>query len=228
MSVPLGSFRRWWKQNPDVDVVSLALVGGAAGAVALLLGGLRQPLVDACCHHCAGCWRPRSPFRSLEAAPRCFGSAGRPPAAAEHRPRAADALVPEGLEDISLEGPNPQHFQIKSRQRHLGRFPVGAATAHIADSWRKKANRPDDGSTLVVVLERGVKGEDSLSSFDRPLADSLQADSQLRRTTGIRALLYAGRPNWDLLPTVTPHLKRDEPLNPLHFVQILRRPRIAT
>ena len=92
----------------------------------------------------------------------------------------ADSLVPEGFEDMSLEGPNARHVQIKSRLPHRDRFPVGEATRHILDSWDKKPNRPDDGSTLVVVLEHGVKDEHGLGCFDRPLADALSADSGLR------------------------------------------------
>ena len=38
---------------------------------------------------------------------------------------AADVLVPEGFEDMSVEGAGPLHVQVKSRVQHRGRFPVG-------------------------------------------------------------------------------------------------------
>ena len=93
---------------------------------------------------------------------------------------AADVLVPEGFEDMSVEGGSPLHVQVKSRVQHLGRFPVGEATQHVLDAWEKHLGRGEDGSTLVVVFERGVRDEENLADLGRTLADSLSADSALR------------------------------------------------
>ena len=93
---------------------------------------------------------------------------------------AADVLVPEGFEDMSVEGASPLHVQVKSRVQHLGRFPVGDAVKHILKSWERHLSRGEDNSTLVVVFERGVRDEENLAGLGRPLADSLSADSALR------------------------------------------------
>lgn len=93
---------------------------------------------------------------------------------------AADALVPEGFEDMSVEGASPLHVQVKSRVQHLGRFPVRDAAKHILGSWEKHLSRGEDDSTLVVVFERGVSDEENLAGLGRPLGYSLSADSALR------------------------------------------------
>lgn len=97
----------------------------------------------------------------------------------------ADALVPEGFEDMSVEGANPLHVQVKSRVQHLGPFPVAKATRHIFDAWERHLSRREHDSTLVVVFERGVMEEENLADLGRPLADSLSADSALR--AGLRS-----------------------------------------
>ena len=93
----------------------------------------------------------------------------------------ADALVPEGFEDMSLEGPRPWHVQIKSRVKHRNRFPVGEASGIVLDRWQKRSERQSDGSILVVVFERGVKGEDGLNDFDRTLDETLLSGSSFRK-----------------------------------------------
>ncbi|WP_428116601.1 hypothetical protein [Candidatus Poriferisodalis sp.] len=92
----------------------------------------------------------------------------------------ADALVPEGFEDMSLEGSRPRHVQVKSRQRHLGHFPVRAACGHVLEAWDRHSTRLEDGSAVVVVLERGVVDEDDLNDFDQTLENSLSPHSALR------------------------------------------------
>ena len=105
---------------------------------------------------------------------------------------AGHGLVPEGLEDMSVDGPSPLHVQVKSRVQHRGRFPVGEATQHILDAWEKHLSRGEDGSTLVVVFESGVRDEANLADLGQPLADSLSADSALRavlrRAAGARGI----------------------------------------
>ena len=92
----------------------------------------------------------------------------------------ADALVPEGLEDISIESETSRHVQVKSRGEHLGAFPVGTASNHIVDSWLRHRERGTNSDKLTVVLERGITGESGLGRFDTPLIDSLAQDSTLR------------------------------------------------
>lgn len=92
----------------------------------------------------------------------------------------ATSLVPEGFEDMSLEGPQPRQVQIKSRVRHLGPFPVAVACRHVLDAWERHAARVSDGSRLTVVFERGVESELNLRGLDQTLEESLSSDSALR------------------------------------------------
>jgi hypothetical protein len=38
-----------------------------------------------------------------------------------------EQIVPEGLEDLSCEGADAWHVQVKSRQARVGDFPTGRA-----------------------------------------------------------------------------------------------------
>lgn len=93
---------------------------------------------------------------------------------------AARGLVPEGLEDITIESETSRHVQIKSRGEHLGPFPVGTASRHIVDAWLRHRKRGRESESLTVVFERGVEGETELSRFETPLSESLSQDSPLR------------------------------------------------
>ena len=99
----------------------------------------------------------------------------------------SSVLVPEGLDDMSLEGSRTRHVQIKSRQPRLDRFPRGEATKHVLDTWKKHSEDMEGGTCLVIVLEQGVKGENGLSNFDRPLEDMLSSDSGLRDALRLKA-----------------------------------------
>lgn len=99
----------------------------------------------------------------------------------------AHALVPEGLEDVSIESETPRHVQIKSRGEHLGAFPVGIASNHIVDAWLRHRDRGSKSDCLTVVFERGIKGESELGEFDTPLDDRLKEGSTLR--AGIAAAI---------------------------------------
>lgn len=90
-----------------------------------------------------------------------------------------DAVVPEGLEDVSLEGDEPRHVQVKSRGEHLGPFPASDAAKHILDSWERHAVRREPGSRLAVVLERGIAGDPRSGDWETPLAESLPDSSNL-------------------------------------------------
>jgi hypothetical protein len=92
----------------------------------------------------------------------------------------ARALVPEGLEDMSLEGGKPLHIQVKSRVERLGPFPPRLAARHILDAWSRHQVRLEKDARLAVVLERGVGGEPDLNRLDRVLADSLSTGSPLQ------------------------------------------------
>ena len=83
----------------------------------------------------------------------------------------------EGLDD----GPS-WHVQAKSRGEASGLFPVHKAADHILDSWEKHARRAEPDSRLVVVFERGVKGETlpgGLATSAPTLVESLQEGSRL-------------------------------------------------
>ena len=73
---------------------------------------------------------------------------------------AIDRLIPEGFDDLQLEAPKPVQIEVKSRQRHLGKFPVGRAATHIVKSWLRHAERFSTDRRLVVVFEQGIAGWD--------------------------------------------------------------------
>lgn len=98
-----------------------------------------------------------------------------------------EALVPEGLEDITIESGASRHVQVKSRGEHLGAFPVGKASGDVVDAWLRHRKRGGDSDSLTVVFERGVKGEAELGEFDRPLRESLGQDSRLRKGIAVAA-----------------------------------------
>ena len=91
----------------------------------------------------------------------------------------ADVVVPEGLEDVSLESEDPRHVQVKSRGEHLGPFPASDVAKHILDAWERHVARREAGSRLVVVLERGVAGGPRSGDWETTLAESLPDTSNL-------------------------------------------------
>ena len=94
-------------------------------------------------------------------------------------------VVPEGFEDVSLEGLEDGaslHVQAKSRGEASGLFPVQKAVGHILKSWQEHIDRAEPGAKLAVVLERGVDGEtlpSGLATSAPTLSESLQDDSRL-------------------------------------------------
>ena len=74
---------------------------------------------------------------------------------------AGDRLVPEGLDDLQLEGPKPVQYEVKSRQGHLGPFRLREAAKHIVDAWVRHSKRFRSDRQLVVVIERGLAGWES-------------------------------------------------------------------
>ncbi|MBD8054468.1 hypothetical protein ICV35_12385 [Rhodococcus ruber] len=66
----------------------------------------------------------------------------------------AEALVPEGLEDITIESEDSRHVQVKSRGEHLGAFPVGKASGDVVDAWCRHRKRGRESG--LFALRRGV------------------------------------------------------------------------
>ena len=71
---------------------------------------------------------------------------------------AIDHLIPEGLDDLQLDAPEPTQVEVKSRQGRLGRFPVATAAKHIVDAWLRHVDRFSNNRRLIVVLEQGIEG----------------------------------------------------------------------
>ncbi|MBP2266317.1 hypothetical protein J3A64_001781 [Pseudarthrobacter sp. PvP004] len=85
----------------------------------------------------------------------------------------ASRIVPEGFEDIHIEGPDPVFVQVKSRQEQVGDFTVGKVAAFIREMWDKRVRRLQEGVSdgrLLLVLERAVAGH-QFGSWREPLAD---------------------------------------------------------
>ena len=67
-------------------------------------------------------------------------------------------LIPEGFDDLLLEGQEPVHYEVKSRQNRLGPFSVHKAIELLVNAWICHKKRFGNGRQLVVVLEQGIKG----------------------------------------------------------------------
>ncbi|MDP9441242.1 MAG: hypothetical protein M3P34_03470 [Actinomycetota bacterium] len=81
-----------------------------------------------------------------------------------------DRLVPEGLEDLTCEAANGWHVQAKSRQAHVGDFPLALAANHVLDAWERHRERQQHGQSerLAVVFEKPVAAMAS-SAWGLPL-----------------------------------------------------------
>ena len=95
-------------------------------------------------------------------------------------------VVPEGSEDVLLEGGAQWHVQVKSRVERRGLFSASEAARHILGAWGRHAGRDDARSRLVVVLESGVEGETPSNDLDETLAESLAGGSQLLTSLRIK------------------------------------------
>jgi hypothetical protein len=88
----------------------------------------------------------------------------------------ARRIVPEGLEDISVElGTGWVHLQAKSRREHRGQFTLPELTS----AWRHLAERlaADPSARAVLVLERPLPGAES--GLDRRLADTASVELRI-------------------------------------------------
>jgi hypothetical protein len=98
-------------------------------------------------------------------------------------------LMPEGLEDISLElDVHWLHLQAKSRREHRGQFSL----ADLAPAWRHLAERlaVDKGAKGGVVLERPLRG--LVTGFERTLAEVASDDTRQTIAASVAGLLDAG------------------------------------
>jgi hypothetical protein len=82
-------------------------------------------------------------------------------------------IVPEGFEDIHVEGAEPLYVQVKSRQEQVGDFGVGKVVSFVKEMWDKRVRRLEEGvpdGRLLLVLERPVAG-DRVNAWREPLAN---------------------------------------------------------
>jgi hypothetical protein len=84
-------------------------------------------------------------------------------------------LIPEGLEDVSLELDHALHLQAKSRRSHRGDF----SDSELAGAWRHLAERAaaDPDAHLGLVLERPLGGADTGLQPRRPDQPSTRRSS---------------------------------------------------
>jgi hypothetical protein len=94
-------------------------------------------------------------------------------------------LVPEGLDDMQIEGADETAVQVKSRVLRRGPFRPAEAAVHIVDAWLADSGRTSPRAW--VVLENGVKSTEQLRSTDPPLSDCLHPDSPLQRAISTAA-----------------------------------------
>jgi len=85
-----------------------------------------------------------------------------------------EQIVPEGLEDLSCEGADAWHVQVKSRQARVGDFPAAKAAGVVMDAWLRHRERAvvQPQARLAVVFERPIAGT-SLGAWGQPLQEAL-------------------------------------------------------
>lgn len=93
---------------------------------------------------------------------------------------AVQQIVPESLEDLSAEGADACHVQVKSRQERKGDFTPGQVARFLLDLFdlhvkRERAGQPGQP---ILVIERPVAGK-VLREWGQSLAD-LPVDHEVR------------------------------------------------
>jgi len=85
-----------------------------------------------------------------------------------------EQIVPEGLEDLSCEGADAWHVQVKSRQARVGDFPAARAAGVVIDAWLRHRKRvtAQPQARLAVVFERPIAGT-SPGGWGQPLQEAL-------------------------------------------------------
>lgn len=74
----------------------------------------------------------------------------------------AQRIVPEGFEDLHIDGPELTFVQVKSRQEKRGAFSVGETLGFLEEMWAKHLARDAEGiasGRLMLIQERSVSGE---------------------------------------------------------------------
>lgn len=74
----------------------------------------------------------------------------------------AQRIVPEGFEDLHIDGPELTFVQVKSRQEKRGAFSVGETLGFLEEMWAKHLAREAEGiasGRLMLIQERSVSGE---------------------------------------------------------------------
>lgn len=98
-------------------------------------------------------------------------------------------LVPEGLDDMTVEATEVTNIQVKSRVLRRGPFSSADAAAHIVTAWTANRRRSYPAASVWVVLENGVQSPEQLDDPRCTLREALQPDSALHRS--LRKVLRA-------------------------------------
>ncbi|MGA1838211.1 hypothetical protein VD659_14920 [Herbiconiux sp. 11R-BC] len=69
-----------------------------------------------------------------------------------------DQLVPEGFEDLSVEGPRTLQIQVKSRIGRRGSFSARDAARAILSAWVAHLDRGQLNEQVAIVFERDIAG----------------------------------------------------------------------
>lgn len=103
-----------------------------------------------------------------------------------------ERLIPEGIEDISCEGPHATQVQVKSRQARVGDYRLSEVAQFLLEMHRKHSDGPTSRDRLHLVLERPVEGH-SPDIWEGRLADDPAGliSSAVRRLATQRDTLVA-------------------------------------
>lgn len=88
-------------------------------------------------------------------------------------------LIPEALDDMTIEATENTNVQIKARGPEQGPFPAGVAARHITDAWLTSERRADPPARQWVVLEGSVDGTEGLGDLGPTLREVLRPGSSL-------------------------------------------------
>jgi hypothetical protein len=140
------------------------------------------------------------------------------------------AVTPEAHDDFDLIGAQDRAFvQAKSRRSEAGEFSVSDAAAYIAELWdrHEAAGAPPD--SLVLVLERGVRGLALAPWQDHPLpneflgATRLSGDRRADRLAAKTSVRIVPSPMDEAIRLISAELTCTPAEASIHYGEIVRR-----
>lgn len=107
-------------------------------------------------------------------------------------------VIPEGGDDVELDGAGIAFAQVKSRRAHLGSFPASEVAGFVKDLWNRGQTAVAAPERLILVLERDVRDEVLTPFTFEPLPasvlDKLSGDARSASLAGKTRIVIAPSP----------------------------------